>query len=87
MKEFRNRQGSTDYGLVDTLRIHLWYDEDDNLQEDLDRLFRKGNEIIKKRGQKRKNASETFDDSEDTNKRSSESDEDEDDNNLNRGEV
>ena len=36
MQEFTNQQGSTAYGLVTTLRIHLRYDpvEDDSLQED-----------------------------------------------------
>ena len=87
MKASCNQQGSIVYGLVDTLRIHIRYDEDDSLQEDLDRLFREGNNIIKKRGRKRKNASETSDDSKDTDKESSESDEDEDDNNLIRAEV
>ena len=35
MKESRNKQGSTVYGLVDTLRIHIRYDEDDSLQDDV----------------------------------------------------
>ena len=48
MKKYRNRQGSLVYGLVDTLHIHIRYNEDDSLQEDLNRLFREGNDKIKK---------------------------------------
>ena len=48
MKPSCNQQGSIVYGLVDTLRIHIRYDEDDSLQNDLDRLFKEGNAIVEK---------------------------------------
>ena len=71
MKVSCNQQGSIVYGFVDTLRIHLRYDEekDDSIQKDLDRLFREGNDIIKKRGCKRKQASKTSNNSEETDER------------------
>ena len=58
MKASRNQQGLIVYGLVDTLRIHIRYDENDSLQDDLNRLFKEGNTIIEKRGLKRKKASD-----------------------------
>ena len=89
MKESRNKQVSTVYSLVDTLRIHIRYDEDDSLQDDLDRLFKKGNAVIDERNlkrSKRKNANNggkersqpkqrTSDDIEGTDEGNSESDE------------
>ena len=53
--------GLTVYGLVDTLHIHIRYDEDDSLEDDLDRLFAEGNAAINERRLKRstrKNASD-----------------------------
>ena len=87
MKDFHNRQGSIVYSLVDTLCIHIRYDEDDSLQKDLDSSFREGIDIIKERGRKRKKTNETSNDSKDTDKGSSASDDEEDDNNLNREEI
>ena len=49
MKESHDNQGSTLYGLVDTLCIHIQCDEDDSLEDDLDRLFTEGNTVIKKK--------------------------------------
>ena len=49
MKESHNKQGSIVYGLVDTLRMHVRYDEDNSLQDDLNKLFKEGNAIIEKR--------------------------------------
>ena len=77
----------TVYGLVDTLRIHIRYDEDDSLEDDLNRLFAEGKAVIKERslkGSKRKNASNgskersqpkqcTIDDTADTDEGNSES--------------
>ena len=92
MKEFCDNQGSVVYGLVDTLQIHLRYEEevDDSIQRDLDRLFRGSNAIIKERSLKKKRASETSDDDEDTkdtNEGSPESEEDEEDDDVTGGEV
>ena len=89
MKRFFGKQGSTVYGLVDTLRIHIRYDEDDSLEDELDRLFTEGNAAVNARSlkkSKRKNASDggkkrsqskqrINDDTEDTDERNSERDE------------
>ena len=74
MEEFTNLQGATAYGLVSTLRIHLRYDPDDSLQEDLNRSFREGHDIINKRSCKRKKVSDTLEESEDTDGEGSDSD-------------
>ena len=89
MKKIHNQQCSAVYSLVDTPRIHLWYEDevDDSIQRDLDRLYRESNDIFEKRGLKRKKASETYDDSEECNEGRYESNEDEEDNNVTRGEV
>ena len=62
MKESRNKQGLIVYGLVDTLRIHIQYNEDDSLEDDLDRLFTEGSTAINARSlkkSKRKKMQET----------------------------
>ena len=89
MKKFHDHQGSVVYGLVDTLHIHLRYEDevDDSIQRDLDKLYREGNDIIKKRGLKRKRASKTRDDSKEYNEGRYESDEDGEDDNVTSGEV
>ena len=64
--------------MVDTLKIHLRYEAevDDNIERDLNRLYREDNAIINER--KRKRESETSDDN-DNNKGNSVSKEDEED--------
>ena len=96
MKASRNQKGLIVYGLVNTLRIYIRYNEDDSLQDNLNRLFKERNAEIEKRGLKRKNASDggrgrnqpkqrTSDDIEDTDEGNSASDEDDD--NSNSAEV
>ena len=48
MKASCNKKGSIVYGLVDMLRIHIRYNEDNSLQDDLDRLFKEGNAEFEK---------------------------------------
>ena len=64
MQEQTNKQGATAYGLVTTLRIHLRYDPDESLEEDLNTSFREGHDIINSR--KRKKVSDTLEESDDT---------------------
>ena len=89
MRGSLDKQGLTVYGLVDTLRIHIQYDEDDSLKDELNRLFTEENAAIEARSlkkSKRKNASnggkkrsqpkqQTNNDTEDTDEGNSESDE------------
>ena len=51
MKKFQDNQGSVVYKLVDKLRIHLQYKEevDDNIERDLNRLYREGNNIYQQK--------------------------------------
>ena len=61
MKGSLGKQGLIVYSLVDTLRIHIRYDEDDSLEDELNRLFMEGNAAIEARSlkkNKRKNASD-----------------------------
>ena len=62
MKESLNRQGLKVYGNVDMIRLHIWYNEDNSIKEQLNELFLEGNAAIKarktNRGQ-RKNASDS----------------------------
>ena len=74
MEKRTNQQGATTYGLVSTLRIHLRYDPDDSLQEDLDRSYREGHDIINKRSRKKQKVSDTLEESLDTDEEGSDSD-------------
>ena len=64
MQELTNQQGATAYGLVTTLRIHLRYDPDESLEEELNTSFREGHDIINSR--KRKKVGDTLEESDDT---------------------
>ena len=46
MKESFDNQGSTVYGLADTLRIHIQYNEDDSIKDELNRLFMEGKRSV-----------------------------------------
>ena len=61
MEKSDNSQGLKVYRNVDMIRLHIWYEEDDSIEEKLRQLFLEGNTVIEarriKRG-KRKNASD-----------------------------
>ena len=60
MKESLNNQGSKVYGLVDMIHIHIQYDEDDSIEDELNKLFLEGNAAIEAKQikkSKRKHAS------------------------------
>ena len=60
MKESLDKQSLTIYGPVDTLRMNIRYDEDDSIEDELNKLFLVGNAAIEARiikKSKRKNAS------------------------------
>ena len=53
MKESLNNQGSTVYGLADTLRIHIRYDEDDSIEDELNKFFWRETQQSKQDGSRR----------------------------------
>ena len=57
LKKTTNSQGSVVYVLVDMLKMHLRYEADaeveESIGEDLERLYREGNDIINARKRKR----------------------------------
>ena len=62
MEEFVNSQGFKVYGIVDMIRLHIRYDEDDSIKEQLTQLILERNVVIDKRRierGKRKNASDS----------------------------
>ena len=95
-KESLNKQGLTVYGLVNMLCIHIWYNENNSIKEEPNKLFLEGNVAIEARSikkNKRKNASDggkkgsqpkqqTNEDTEDKDKEKSESNEVDDNSNI-----
>ena len=53
MKESLNNQGSKVYGLVDMIHIHIQYDKDDSIEDELNKLFLQGNAAIEARNIKK----------------------------------
>ena len=58
MEESDNHTGLKVYGIVDMIHLHIRYEEDDSIEEQLTQLFLEGNAAIKarkiKRGKKKR---------------------------------